>query len=203
MEKAGDKKDSKKLVLENDERVKLFSEALKQENDRAVAIISACLIDNLLEGLLRAFYVKDTNVKTIFKNDQILQSLFAKINIAYFSGLIPLVIYHDLKIICEIRNKFAHEVTTNLDFENPLISQRIGKCILRPKTIDDISINRLKYIIIVEQLISYLCLFEHLILQYTPPSLVESLRLNNFDWTEVTLTREEIFSSLRNGMLLK
>ena len=135
---------SRRFILAEDKRVQQFSDALEQENDRAIAIISACLIDNLLEGILRAFYIRDPKVKMIFKNDQILQSLFAKINVAYFSGLIPQVIYHDLKLICEIRNKFAHEVTTDLDFNNSMICQRIGKCIMRPKTIDDIPANKLR-----------------------------------------------------------
>ena len=74
-------------VLE--ERSKPFSIALQEGNDRATAIISACLLDNLLERLIRAFYVKDPTVGMLFKTDHILQSFFSKIHIAYFSGLIP------------------------------------------------------------------------------------------------------------------
>ena len=115
-----------------------FVNALEQRSDRAIAIISASLLDVLLERLLRAFYVKDPAVKSIFRNDNILQSFYSKINIAYFSGLIPKTIYHDLKLICEIRNKFAHEVTANLDFNSEIVSQRINKCEIRPKTIDNV-----------------------------------------------------------------
>lgn len=170
----------KKLRAELEERSEPFDAALEQGSDRAIAIISTCLLDNLLERLIRAFYIKDPAVKLIFKNDHILQSFYAKLNIAYFSGLIPKAIYHDLKLVCEIRNKFAHEVTANLDFNSTIISQRIGKCELRPKTMNDIPTYRIKFIIIAQQLIDHLCFLEYLLLNSKPPNLVESFKLN--DW---------------------
>lgn len=72
----------KKLRAELEERSEPFDAALEQGSDRAIAIISTCLLDNLLERLIRAFYIKDPAVKLIFKNDHILQSFYAKINIA-------------------------------------------------------------------------------------------------------------------------
>ena len=68
----------KKLETEMEGRSEHFLKALEQDNDRATAIISACLLDNLLERLIRAFYVKDPAVKLIFKTDHILQSFFSK-----------------------------------------------------------------------------------------------------------------------------
>lgn len=191
---------SKKLIAAMEERSEPFDTALQQGSDRATAIISACVLDNLLERLIRAFYVKDPAVKLIFKTDHILQSFFAKINIAYFSGLIPKVIYHDLKLICEIRNKFAHEVTAILDFNSTIISQRISKCEIRPKTIDDFPEYKIKYIIIIQQLIDHLCYFEHLLLQSKPPNLVELFKLNEKDWTEPTLKREQIIDIMRKNI---
>jgi DNA-binding MltR family transcriptional regulator len=183
-----------------EERSKPFGIALEQGSDRSIAIISGCLLDNLLERLIRAFYVKDPSVKMLFKNDHILQSFFAKINIAYFSGLIPKVIYHDLKLICEIRNKFAHEVTANLNFNSNVISQRINSCEIRPKTMDDTPAYRIKFIIIIQQLIDHLCYFEHLLLHSKPPNLVESFKLNDRKWGEAALTKEQIYDIMSKNV---
>ena len=189
----------KKLRAAMEERSEPFDTALKQGGDRSIAIISACLLDNLLERLIRAFYAKDPAVKLIFKTDHILQSFFAKINIAYFSGLIPKAIYHDLKLICEIRNKFAHEVTANLDFNSTIISQRINKCEIRPKTMDDIPEYKIKFVIIIQQLVDHLCYFEHLLLHSKPPNLVESFKLNDRKWGEAALTKDQIYNIIRGN----
>ncbi len=183
-----------------EERLEPFLTALGQGSDRATAIVSACLLDNLLERLIRVSYVKDPSVKKLFKNDHILQSFFAKINIAYFSGLIPKVIYHDLKLICGIRNKFAHEVTADLSFNSNVISQRINSCEIRPKTMDDTPAYRMKYLIIIVQLIDHLCYFEHLLLRSKPPNLVESFKLNDKKWGEKALTKDEIYDIMRKNI---
>lgn len=188
-----------KLRAAMQERSEPFMAALQQRSDRAIAIVSTCLLDNLLESLIRAFYVKDPAVKSIFKNDHILQSFYSKINIAYFSGLIPKVIYHDLKLVCEIRNKFAHEVTTNLDFSSTIISQRIDKCEIRPKTMDDVPEYRIKFIIIAQQLIAFLCLFEHLLLNSKPSNLIESFKLNEWNWGVVALSKKELADIIRKN----
>ena len=191
----------KKLETEMEGRSEHFLKALEQDNDRATAIISACLLDNLLERLIRAFYVKDPAVKLIFKTDHILQSFFSKINIAYFSGLIPKAIYHDFKLICEIRNKFAHEVTANLDFDSTVISQRINKCEIRPKTMDDVPRYKIKLIIMIQQLVDYLCFFEHLLMHSKLPNLVESFKLDEKKWGEAALTKEQIVNIIRKTRL--
>ena len=136
-----------KLRGKMEERSEPFHIVLEQGSDRATAIVSACVLDNLLERLIRVFYIKDSQVKSLFKDGHLLQSFFVKINTAYFSGLIPKVIYHDLKLICEIRNKFAHKVTANLNFNSNVISQRINMCEIRPKTMDDTPAYSIKFII--------------------------------------------------------
>jgi len=90
-----------------EEQSKVFTDALSEESDRALGIIAVCWLDNLLEKLLRAYYVKDPQIKLLFKDDHILQTFSAKVNIAYFSGLIPKFMYHDLKLMGVIRNRFA------------------------------------------------------------------------------------------------
>ena len=141
-----------------------FWQSLVQENDRAVAITIACAFDDLLEKLLRAYFVKERQVKDLFGNDHILQSFFSKINISYYSGLIPKFMYNDLIIICKIRNKFAHKIASNLSFTNPDMLAMINKLEERPRDLDDwkpegatdSQIARLKFTVVVQQLIDHL-----------------------------------------------
>lgn len=176
---------------------KPFWDSLEKESDRAIAVIVGCLIDNLLEKLLRTFYIKDQQVKRLFTNDHILQTFFAKINIAYFSGLIPQIIYHDLKLIGEIRNRFAHEVTSGLSFSNEIIEQKISSCALRPKTFDDIAAPKLKFIIIVQQLIALIGAFEQMLVKIKPPHLVDIFNMNEWPYDQLALTKSEISDIIR------
>lgn len=194
MNKSNSHEDLEQLLTELSEP---FWDSLEKESDRAVAVIVGCLLDNMVERLLRAFYVKDTQVKHLFTNDHILQTFFAKINIAYFSGLLPRVIYHDLKLICEIRNKFAHEVTSGFSFSNETVVQKINSCELRPKTLDHVSVTKLKFIIIVQQIIALLGAFEQLLVKTRPVHLVDRFNMNEWSYDEIALTKSEITDIIR------
>ena len=91
----------------------------------------------------------------------------------------------------------------NLTFDSNIISQRINKCETRPPKMDDIPVNRLKFMLIVEQLIVFLCLFVNLLVHTKPINLVDSLKLNDKDWGKLTLTKEEIGNILRKQTTLK
>jgi DNA-binding MltR family transcriptional regulator len=155
-----------------------FLKAFEKESDRAVAIIAACLLDDLLEKIIRASYVEEPQVKFLFKDDHILQSFFAKINIAYFSGLIPNVVYHDLKLICEIRNKFAHAVIANLNFSDSSIVQRIENFRFGPKKIPELSDPKTKFTLVVAQIVAVLQVLEQILVKSRPAHLVEVLNMN-------------------------
>lgn len=184
-------------VNKNIDELEPFWKAFEKESDRATAIVAACLLDDLLERIIRASYVKDPHVKSLFKNDQILQSLFAKINIAYFSGLIPNVIYHDLKLICEIRNRFAHAVIADLRFTYETIVQRIDSFELGPKTVSEPHPPRTKFMFVVSQIVAVLQVLEYVLSKARPPHLVELLKLNEAPFAEWALTQAEIRNLLR------
>ena len=174
-----------------------FWKAFEKESDRAVAIIAVCLLDDLLEKVIRASYIRDPQVKSLFKNDHILQSFFAKINIVYFSGLIPKVIYHDLKLICEIRNRFAHAVIANLRFTHETIVQRIDRFALGPKTISELSAPRVKFTSVVSQIVAVLQVLEQVLSRGRPPNLVELFKLEGGTFPKWLLTQTEMRSLLR------
>ena len=173
-----------------------IDEMFRETSDRAFGIVVACYLDNMLEKLIRAAYIKDPQVSSIFKNEQILQSFFAKINIAYFSGLIPKFVYHDLKLICEIRNRFAHEVIAELRFTNEAIEQRIEKCELRPRTLDGVSAPALKFVIVATQIGSLLRFLEMSLSKVGSPKLMELFNLDEMPFEEMALTKDEIIHIL-------
>lgn len=184
---------NKSMLLEYmEEQSKTFADALEKESDRALGIVAVCWFDNLLEKLIRASFIKDPQVGSLFKDDHILQTFSAKVNIAYYSGLIPRFMHHDLKLMGEIRNRFAHEAISELRFSHEMIAGRINNCELRPKTLDDVSAPRMKFIIIVTQIGALLIFLEHMLSRGKPPKLMEFLKLDEMPWEEIALTKTEI-----------
>ena len=183
------------------EQSNVFDDALDKESDRAIGIIAVCHLDNLLEKLIRAHYVKDPQVKSLFKNDHILQTFFAKVNIAYFSGLIPKFVFHDLKLIGEIRNRFAHQVVAELGFADEGIAHRISSCVLRPKTLNNGKlyggdINKIRFIIIVTQIGVLLIVLEYMLSKAKVPKLMDIFNLDEMPYEQWALSRSELISIL-------
>jgi len=185
-----------KEILPQIEETTPIDDMFREKSDRAFGIVATCYLDNMLEKLIRASYIKNPQVESLFKKAQILQPFFTKINIAYFSGLIPKFLYHDLKLICEIRNRFAHEVIAELRFTNEAIAQRIDRCELRPKTLDGISTPRLKFIIVVTQIGALLRFLEMVLSKVRPPHLAELFNLDELPFEEMALTKDEILHIL-------
>lgn len=172
--------------------LKPFWEAFGNETDRAIGIVSACLLDSLLERLIKTSYIKDPKVNTIFKDEHVLQSFYTKISIAYFSGLIPKAFYHDLKLICEIRNKFAHNVVAELKFDNELIVQRINRFSQIRKELVNIYPPKLRFTLVVTHIAGLLLAWSQLLSKMKPSSWVEMLKLEEKLWEDLIMTPEQI-----------
>lgn len=185
-----------KEILPQIEETTPIDEMFSEKSDRAFGIVVGCYLDNMLEKLIRTSYIKNPQVESLFKPSQILHSFFTKINIAYFSGLIPKFIYHDLKLICEIRNRFAHEVIAELKFTDEPIVRRIDRCELRPKTLDEVSTPRLKFIIIATQIAALLRFLEMVLTKVRPPHLMELFNLDEMPFEQMALTKDEILGIL-------
>lgn len=167
-------------------------QALSHETDRTTAILSASVLDDLLEKLIRASFIKNTRVNSIFKDDHILQSFFAKINITYFSGLKPEVFYHDLKLIGEIRNRFAHSIVADLEFTHETISQRIDKFSQIPKHLAELYPPRLRFVLMVSHIAGLLLSWEAWLLTLKPPNLVELIKSERIPFENFIITPEQI-----------
>jgi hypothetical protein len=96
------------------------------ESERGSAIVSAVLMDEVLENLIKAKLVS-----SIKKEDELfvgayapLGSFSAKIDFAYRLGLISLRNQNSLHIIRQLRNDFAHS-STQETFESTRIKSKI------------------------------------------------------------------------------
>ena len=78
-------------------------------SDRAFAILGAAYMDTILEQLLRAIFVEDTEAtERLLGISAPIGSNGARYNLAYSLALITKYERDDLKTIAEIRNYFAH-----------------------------------------------------------------------------------------------
>jgi hypothetical protein len=96
-------------IPELSEDSRRFVEDLQKETDRGAALVGAAFVDNVLESMLRAFFVDDAKVvNELLKPAGAAGTLSARIDLAYCMGLMGKREYKDLGIIRRIRNEFAH-----------------------------------------------------------------------------------------------
>lgn len=192
-----------KWIKEHEEEKKVlepFFKAFGRESDRTIGIVSACLLDSLLESLIKASYIKDPNVNRIFKDEHVLQSFYTKINIAYFSGLIPKGFYHNLKLINEIRNKFAHNVVADIQFSDEIIVRRIDRFAHIPKELVKVYPPRLRFDLIVSHIIGFLEAMIKVLSTMRPPTIVEMLKFKEKEkrFEEMILTPNRILDIIKS-----
>jgi mannitol operon repressor len=104
--------------------LKYFSEFLQdfqKESDRGGALVGAALLDTRLERLLLSHMVegKVTNELVIGRNAP-LGTFSSRINACFALGLITTLERHDLNLVRNIRNEFAHR-EHGLTFEDEKI----------------------------------------------------------------------------------
>jgi len=108
-----------------------LKEFLREESDRAVAILGAVFLDGHLTQLVASFLVDDSTIV-----DKLLEgplgTFASRISAAYCMGLITEHEHHDLQIIRAIRNKFAHELH-GLSFSNTWVQDRCAALRLAKK----------------------------------------------------------------------
>ena len=93
------------------EDMEYYSEFLKEfqkETDRGCALVGAALLDNQLEDTLRSFFLKCKASEELLSTYGPLGSFSSRIKLAYCIGAIVEPEYHELEIIRNIRNEFAH-----------------------------------------------------------------------------------------------
>ncbi|SFN67319.1 MltR family transcriptional regulator [Nitrosospira briensis] len=100
-------------------RLLVFLETIDKESDRGCVLVSAAIIDECLEILLRSqLSQKEPKVlNSLFSGQGPLSSFWSKIQFARAMELIPGWIYDDLERIRGLRNIFAHRYDS-ADFDD-------------------------------------------------------------------------------------
>ncbi|MGN4289690.1 MltR family transcriptional regulator [Bacillus cereus group sp. MYBK87-2] len=97
---------------------KEFEKELENSSDRGTALICGSIIDQLLNELLKSFFIKsDTVEKDLFKGNGVLATFDSKIKMSYYLGLISKREKANIIYLQRIRNKFAHQFV-GVSFEN-------------------------------------------------------------------------------------
>ena len=111
-----------------------LKEFLREESDRSVAILGAVFLDEYLKELIASFLVDDSKkVHDLLEGSLAPLGTFgSRIGAAYCMGLISQDAYHDLHIVREIRNKFAHELH-GLSFSDTWVKNRCAELWLANK----------------------------------------------------------------------
>ena len=196
--------ESRKRLEGDDTYFNLLFNSFEGESERSIGIISICILDEQLEKLIRSYFIKDPQVSALFKSDHILQTFYAKINIAYFAGLISKCIYDDLKVLGKIRNKFAHEVISNARFSDPVILKLINQCKTRLKILDGILSNpnsrtlaemaKLQYVMITSRVGTYLSVYDEILVKSRLTKLTEIFKIDEAEVDKTALNKSEFLS---------
>jgi hypothetical protein len=85
-------------------------------DERAVAIVGATFLDDMLEHMLVTFMVDDEKEKKSLI-DGPLGTFSARVTATYCLGLVCKTVRDDLRTVGKIRNKFAHQLEVSFDVE--------------------------------------------------------------------------------------
>jgi hypothetical protein len=90
------------------------------DSPRGAAIVAAALVEDFLGGALRSKMIKmgPSDERDLFGSSGVLGSFSNKIKLASALGIIRGRTVHDLNVLREIRNAFAHTLL-DLNFETP------------------------------------------------------------------------------------
>jgi DNA-binding MltR family transcriptional regulator len=112
----------KKLPFTDEElrkRQQVFFETIDKESDRGCVLVSAALIDECLEILLRSQLSRNELpiLNSLFSGQGPLSSFWSKIQLARAMDVIPAWMHDDLERIRALRNIFAHRYES-ADFDH-------------------------------------------------------------------------------------
>ncbi|PZX45670.1 mannitol repressor [Roseinatronobacter thiooxidans] len=98
------------------ERLHTFLNATKGETERGRALVAASLIEEMLEEVLRGFFLADSATKKLFDDPNApLSTLSSKASASRALGLISAEEFRDIELVRKIRNAFAHSVMCSFD----------------------------------------------------------------------------------------
>jgi len=104
----------------------LFNHEFSKESDRASVILSASMLDQVLETILRSCFCPTTSADDPLLDgaNAPLSTFASRIDACYRIGMISAKLCRDLHIIRKVRNEFAHNVT-GCTFDSAGVRNRI------------------------------------------------------------------------------
>ncbi|WP_158881443.1 hypothetical protein [Rhodanobacter sp. L36] len=100
----------------------VIGDALHGETDRGCAVLSGCVLEEVLRKALRhRLGIDEENLGRFVASGQIARG----VDLAYFVGLISEQERRDWKTLVKIRNRFAHSPLTALQFDEHAIAALI------------------------------------------------------------------------------
>lgn len=101
----------------------LNNKAIRNESDRAVAVLGPAYLDTLLEDVLRAYFRETKEVESLLSSSGSLGAFSVRVDLVNALGLLDDNEAGQLHLIRKIRNQFAHNIDT-YSFEDPKIKDR-------------------------------------------------------------------------------
>ncbi len=130
------------------------------ETDRGVALLAVAFLDDVLDVLLRASFVNDSEaVNRLIGPGRPLESFGSRAHISYCMGLLGADVYNDINLIREIRNDFAHRQPTNFEQGDIRLKCNKVRCVLPMLEGNDACTTRERFIA------SVVVIANHLIVQ--------------------------------------
>ena len=92
------------------DKAALVEDSLREETDRGCALVAGAALDEVLGGLLAAYFVKDEEIcNALLHNPNAPLSTFsARMRLSRALGLISQDLYHDIDTVRYVRNQAAH-----------------------------------------------------------------------------------------------
>jgi DNA-binding MltR family transcriptional regulator len=107
-----------------DEERNLIAKEVMASSPRAGAMVASAFLDEILKALilLHMESLSDSEIEALFEPERPLASFSSKIKVARALGIIGPKTSHDLNLMREIRNAFAHSLR-KMSFETPSVRQ--------------------------------------------------------------------------------
>jgi hypothetical protein len=114
------------------DQIDSFLVELKKQTDRGAALIAGAVLDEILEMAIsaRLINVGSDRHDALFGRTRPLDSLSAKIELAYALGVFENAFRIQLDIIRDVRNAFAHRIEA-IDFEHPDVTKILNRTRLK------------------------------------------------------------------------
>ncbi|UCH61879.1 MAG: hypothetical protein JSU77_08695 [Fidelibacterota bacterium] len=125
----------------------LYRTEFERESDRACVIISATMLDDALESILKGRLCPSSSY-----DDELLEgpqaplaTFSSRIHACHRLGLISSRLARDLHLIRKIRNQFAHNMI-GCSFETPEVQNRIREIVRSTKILESLASARANYL---------------------------------------------------------